>query len=283
MRLQVFHRTRYCYQSPVRDNHNEVRLRPVTDDQFRLEFFLLRVTPPIRLRHYRDVWLNYVHYFEVADPHTELCIEAVSTINTTNPFQDGTPAGLSFSSLQGAPDDMLAPFLGDSRYIEISPEIWRLALDMRDEREDIFETVLAIMHCIHRDWTYAPKSTTASTHVREVIASRRGVCQDFTHVMIACCRALGIPARYVSGYLYNGSGHQLRGAQASHAWCEVHLPTLGWFGLDPTNDTLADARHIKIATGRDYYDAAPVSGRFYGPASASAALEVTVEVSLASA
>ena len=124
----------------------------------------------------------------------------------------------------------------------------------------------------------AEQSPRASTHMRDVMRTKRGVCQDFAHLMIAICRSLGIPTRYVSGYLYNGPQSQLRGAQASHAWCEVHIPGKGWFGLDPTNDTLADERHIKIATGRDYQDAAPVSGHFDGPAGATTALQVALEI-----
>jgi transglutaminase-like putative cysteine protease len=96
--------------------------------------------------------------------------------------------------------------------------------------------------------------------------------------MIGICRSLGIPSRYVSGYLYNGPDSHLRGAQASHAWVEVHVPGKGWYGLDPTNDTLADERHIKIATGRDYNDAAPITGHFDGPPGATTALQVELEV-----
>ena len=134
---------------------------------------------------------------------------------------------------------------------------------------------------IHTNWAYIPGATHASTHMREVMASRQGVCQDFAHVMIGMCRSLGIPARYISGYLYNGPGAHLRGAQASHAWCEVFVPGKGWFGLDPTNNTLADERHVKIATGRDYADAAPLTGQFDGPMDATAAMQIEVEVSAA--
>lgn len=134
------------------------------------------------------------------------------------------------------------------------------------------------MHHVYREWAYAPNTTTAHTHMSEVMRTRRGVCQDFAHVMIGICRSLGIPARYVSGYLYNGPDSHLRGSQASHAWCEIFVPGRGWYGLDPTNDTLADDRHIKIATGRDYADAAPISGYFDGPPGATSALHVELEV-----
>lgn len=279
MRLRVFHRTRYSYRTTVRDSHNELRLRPATRDRARLEFFLLNVQPPVRLRHFRDQWLNYVHYFDIAEPHSELVIEAHTTINTTSPYEAGKPAGVLLHQLKRIEDDLVQPFLGSSRYVEIIPELWREAIDLREGRNDVFEIAEAIMRHIYQTWSYAPNTTSVSTHVRDLLAARRGVCQDFTHVMLAMCRAIGIPARYVSGYLYNGPDSHLRGAQASHAWCEVFLPGNGWFGLDPTNDTLADERHIKIATGRDYHDAAPVSGHFNGPPGATSALEVDLEIS----
>lgn len=281
MRLRVFHRTTYIYRSPVSDSFNELRLRPATEDKHRLEFFLLTVNPPVQLRHFRDNWYNYVHYFDIPEAHASLIIDAQSIVNTSNPYADGIPAGVTLRTLKSGLDDMLAPFIGDSRYVEVSPEAWRLGIDIRDGREDVFETAEAVMHHIYREWTYAPSATTAATHMNEVMQTRRGVCQDFAHVMIGICRSIGIPTRYVSGYLYNGPQANLRGFEASHAWCEVYVPGRGWYGLDPTNDTRADERHIKIATGRDYLDAAPVSGSFTGPSGATAALDVEVEVRLA--
>ncbi|MGV3660830.1 MAG: transglutaminase family protein [Prosthecobacter sp.] len=278
MRFRVFHRTRYVYRAPVRDSYNELRLRPATDDKSRLEFFLLNLNPPVRLRHFRDNFFNYVHYFDLPEPHSELSIEAQSTINTTSPYEGGAPTGVPFAALKAEMDDMLAPFLKDSEYVELSPEVWRLGIDIRDERDDVFETATAVMHHIYQHWTYMPNVTSASTHMSEVMAGKKGVCQDFAHVMIGICRSLRIPTRYVSGYLYNGPQSHLRGAQASHAWCEVHVPGRGWFGLDPTNDTFADERHIKIATGRDYHDAAPITGHFDGPPGATMALQVDLEV-----
>jgi transglutaminase-like putative cysteine protease len=232
----------------------------------------------VRLRHFRDNYLNYVHYFDLPEPHRELVIEAQSTINTTTPYADGKPEGSPMNALKSLQDDMLRVFLHDSRYIEITPDLWKLALDITSGITDVFAGAEAVMHYIFQHWSYAPNTTTSATHVREIIDCRGGVCQDFAHLMIALCRAVGIPARYVSGYLYNGPGSHLRGAQASHAWCEVHVPGRGWFGLDPTNDTLADERHIKIATGRDYHDAAPVSGYFDGPPGATSALVVDLRV-----
>lgn len=280
MHLSVFHRTRYTYRASVRDSHNEVRLRPATDDPKRLTFYLLKIHPPRRLRHFRDEHLNYVQWFDILEPHTEMIIESTAQVHTTTQYADGSrPIGIRFDELRlDESTDMLRPFLTSSRYVEVDHAIWRLAIDARDTRTDVFETAAAIMNFVYAGWTYLPNTTSASTHALEVLETRRGVCQDFAHVMIGMCRALGIPARYVSGYIYNGPAASLRGAQASHAWCEVWLPGRGWFGLDPTNNTLADERYIKIATGCDYHDAAPIRGSFAGPPGATASLDVTVEV-----
>lgn len=279
MQLRVFHRTRYHYRTPVTESYNEVRLRPATEDPKRLSFFLLTVQPPRRLRHFRDENYNYVHWFEIPEPHTELCVEATSHIESSSQYAFGRPEGFGFGDLKtGEEQDMMRPFLNSSRYVDVDQNVWKLAVDVRDEREDVFNTAEAIMRYIHTHWTYQPNSTSASTHMSEVMQDRRGVCQDFAHVMIGLCRSLEIPARYVSGYLYNGPTGHLRGAQASHAWCEIWLPGRGWYGLDPTNNTLADERYIKIATGRDYDDAAPIRGSFNGPPAATAAMEVSVEV-----
>jgi len=110
--------------------------------------------------------------------------------------------------------------------------------------------------------------------MREVLKTRAGVCQDFAHVMLGLCRALKIPARYVSGYLYNGPADQLKGAQASHAWVEVYVPGHGWCGLDPTNNRAADGHYVKVATGRDFADVSPLKGTYRG----TAKRELTVDV-----
>lgn len=280
MYLRVLHRTRYVYRVPVTDSYNQVRLRPATEDPKRLSFFLLRVHPPQRLRHFRDDFFNYVQWFEMPEPHNELIIESQSRLHTTSQYGGGVkPLGISFADITaGGQIDMLHPFLTSSRYITVDQEIWRLSIDARDGRKDVFETAEAMMRFVYQNWTYSPNITSSSTHMSEVLHERQGVCQDFAHVMIGLCRSQNIPARYVSGYIYNGPNAHLRGAQASHAWCEVWLPGRGWFGLDPTNNTLADERYIKIATGRDYEDAAPIRGSFNGPPGATSALQVTVEV-----
>lgn len=278
MHLRIHHLTHYHYRAPVSSSVNELRLHPATADPKRLGFFLLNVQPPTRLRHFRDEFLNHVHWFELPESHREMRIEASSQVHTSSPYADGLPAPVDCETLQAAAaEEMLHPFLRESRYIALDPAIWRLALDIRDGRPEVFATARAIMEFLHGTWKYDPSATDVGTTVAEAMARQAGVCQDFAHAMIALCRSLGIPARYVSGYLHDGAGG-LRGGQATHAWCEVFLPGQGWFGLDPTNRCLADDRHVKIATGRDYADAAPIRGQLTGPANATARMTVEVEV-----
>jgi transglutaminase-like putative cysteine protease len=168
-------------------------------------------------------------------------------------------------------------YLLESRWVSLPPEIWRQALDLTMAETAVFEKAAAIMRWIHEAFTYEPGTTDVETHLEQAFALRKGVCQDFTHVMIGMCRAIGLPARYASGYILTGGRDSLVGAQASHAWCEVYLPETGWIGFDPTNSVLADQRYVKIAVGRDYGDVAPIHGSYIGSAGCRMEVEVLVE------
>jgi transglutaminase-like putative cysteine protease len=278
MKLQVFHRTRYRYAASVRDSFNEARLQPVSNETQTCHQFLLKVLPTARLSHYLDFYLNYVHLFEVVQPHTELTIEATSVVTT--PDQPALAADLNPAPLADiaacARLDRCYDFLQSSTYVEAGPELWRLALDATEGQTDAWQAAQAIMRFIHRDFRYQTASTNAHTHMREVLQTRTGVCQDFAHVMLGLCRALKIPARYVSGYLYNGPADQLKGAQASHAWVEVYVPGHGWCGLDPTNNRQPDGHYVKVASGRDYADVSPLKGTYRGTTKRELLVDVLV-------
>ena len=170
-------------------------------------------------------------------------------------------------------------FLQPSRYVDLPPAAWKLGLDVIAGIGDAWQAAVAIMQHIHQEFIYKPGATQVHTLMSEALKVKCGVCQDFAHVMIGICRALKIPARYVSGYLYNGPVDQLRGAQASHAWVEVFLPELGWRGLDPTNNGQPDERYVKIGAGRDYGDVAPVRGTYRGTPQRKMSVEVLVTAS----
>jgi len=280
MKLQVTHRTEYHYPEPVSDSFNEARLQPTSSDGQICESFLLKVLPSTRLSHFFDFYMNYVHFFEVPEPHNNLIIESISTVTTARKLilfnADSTPLS---SMVECLSLEKCYDFLQPSHYVELSPLVWRLAIDAVADEKDAWRAAVAIMRFIHSNFTYTPNTTGVNTHMREVIEKRLGVCQDFAHVMVGMCRSLRIPARYVSGYLYSGPREHLQGTLASHAWCEVFVPGLNWVGLDPTNNLQADDHYVKVAVGRDYADVSPVKGHYKGTTQKQ--MFVTVNVDLA--
>jgi transglutaminase-like putative cysteine protease len=280
MKLHVFHRTRYTYASPVRESFNETRLMPVSGVRQTCQSFQLRVRPETRLSHYPDFYFNCVHQFEITDPHRELVVEASSVVATA-----GEPE--LASGVASAPLGEIGPlgqvercydFLQASTYVDVNPDLARVARTASAGRTDCWQAAQAISAHIHGAFHYQPAATHSHTHMREVMQTRTGVCQDFAHIMLGLCRALQLPARYVSGYLYNGPADRLKGAQASHAWVEVYVPDRGWHGLDPTNAQLVDGRYVKVAVGRDYADVPPVKGTYRGTGRRTMSVEVLVSL-----
>ena len=279
MKLQVFHRTHYEYAAPVRDSFNEARLQPTNSEGQVCHSFLLKVLPATRLSHYMDFQLNCVHLFDINEPHQSLSIEATSIVSTSpSRVLAAGHASLPLTELDAACRQLerCHDFLQGSRFVEPGPDTWRLGLDATVGVTTTWQAAQAVMQFIHREFVYTPASTNVHTHMRDVLLNRRGVCQDFAHVMLGICRSLRIPARYVSGYLYNGPADQLRGAQASHAWVEVFLPGSGWHGLDPTNNSQPDERYVRIAVGRDYADVTPIKGTYRGTSERKLTVDVLV-------
>lgn len=266
MRLSVFHRTHYAYAVPVQSSFNEARLQPTDNNLQRRHRFLLKVLPSTRLSHYMDFYHNCVHMFDLSRPHSELTIEANSVVTTCNEQglpNDATPVPLADMGPCGRLERCY-DFLQPSHFVNDSVEAWRLAIDVSAGETDAWQTALKIMRFVNSAFDYEPASTHVHTTMQDALQLRKGVCQDFAHVMIGMCRAIKIPARYVSGYLYNGPAEHLKGAQASHAWVEVFLPGIGWCGVDPTNNRQVDGHYVKIGVGRDYSDVPPLKGTYLG-------------------
>jgi transglutaminase-like putative cysteine protease len=280
MKLHVFHRTRYTYASPVRESFNEARLKPVSGARQACQSFQLKVAPETRLPHYPDFYFNCVHQFEITDPHKELVVEATSVVATADAPELG--AGVRSARLGEIGPlgqvERCYDFLQTSTYVDVTPEVARIAQVAADGQTDCWQAAQAVSAHINKEFHYQPAATHSHTHMREVLQTRTGVCQDFAHVMLGLCRALNLPARYVSGYLYNGPADRLKGAQASHAWVEVYVPGHGWHGLDPTNGQLVGGRYVKVAVGRDYADVPPVKGTYRGTGRRTMAVEVLVSL-----
>ncbi len=273
MKYEILHRTEYAYAAPVRESFNELRVQPLSNEHQTIQSFLLRILPATRLRHYHDFYSNCVHHFEIAEPHASLLIESrleVATHPKSRLSLGARPA--LFSELKDALKvDRCYDFIQASRYVDVSPETWRLAVDATNGEKDVWQAALRLMQFVHQHLTYEPNATTVHTHMRDVLAQRRGVCQDFAHVMLGLCRSLRIPALYVSGYLATER------ASATHAWTEVFVPGIGWEALDPTHLRVPDENYVKIGVGRDYADVPPVSGTYKGTTERRMTVQVEIK------
>lgn len=280
MRLKVHHRTEYSYSDLVTNNSNELKLTPINTRWQSCVSSFIRVLPATRLSHYFDLNNNQVHRFEVVDPHDRLVIDSyIELLTRSRVNYADLPYGFQHVNLDKCRFiDECHPFLQNSSLVEITPEAWRQALDVQGDSKDVFQTAYAIMEHVYSEYTYTGGVTNVSTTASEVLMRREGVCQDFAHAMVAMCRSIGIPARYVSGYFFDASrGVHARGSEASHAWVDVYIDGFGWIGLDPTNNKVVDDTYITLAIGRDYMDVAPVKGSYIGSARSLMAVTLQVE------
>ena len=287
--------TRIEYSAPVIEGVMDTRLGPLSDGQQHWECFELRASPMAAVRQYTDGFGNGAHLITVAGPHDfiEVTTQGVAQTLLANPFTRPEHAPPPLRPLD------LADYLGPSDLIPRHPELDALAARHRpDDPAATFEAVQALMGVVYHGFTYRQHVTGVATTVPEVLKGRTGVCQDFAQVLIGLCRSIGIPARYVSGYIVtsgqsqtqrSGSGFQSqsqsrgthptpdRGAGASHAWIEAYTPTHGWRGFDPTNNLVASENHIKMAIGRDYSDIPPTRGTFRGAADEKLTVDVSTQ------
>lgn len=278
MRLSVLHRTTFHYPTPVTHSVNTLHLEPRTFPYQKTIGALIRVMPATRVRRFTDLFQNITHHFELPAAHTKLEIESRIRVHNlpldiSQASREATLADYNDSSIR----EQIWQYLQESRWVSRHPEVWRQAIDITQGTNSVFDKASALMAWIHREFRYEAGVTSVNTHLEEAFEMRHGVCQDFTHVLLGLCRAVDIPARYASGYLYNGPRDTLVGAQASHAWAEIYLPAAGWIGFDPTNNTLADERYVKVAIGRDYEDVAPVRGNYRGTGHCRMEVQVLVE------
>jgi len=260
MKWHIFHSTRYEYMSAVRDSVNNVCLQPMPIPEQTVELFILKVLPASQLTHSHDLFSNRISRFEITEPHNSLLIEAQSRVSTHPPAPLPVAEKLCpFAEIQAVANiECWFDFLQASRFVGLSPEAWKLALDATHGLDDAWLAALALMKFVFDFLKYEPYSTHVHTTMAEVMRDRRGVCQDYAHLLIGLCRALKIPARYVSGYLATEM------ASATHAWVEVLIPGHGWRALDPTHNRQIGETYVKIAHGRDYSDVPPVSGNYHG-------------------
>ena len=280
MYYSIRHLTKFLYNSPVSESVMETRMHPRSDTNQRCLTFQLSVSPRCRVFSYRDHLANNVHHFDIPGKHGQLVIIAEALVELEPPppvpsfLAPDAWAALDAMVEQGDYWEMLLP----SEFAKPTAALEELArqLDVR-RRDDPLQVLHELNDSVYTWFDYASKSTHVDSPIDEAIASRKGVCQDFAHIMTALVRKLRIPCRYVSGYLYHSSDNKDRSVQdATHAWVEALLPQLGWVGFDPTNRLITSDRHIRTAIGRDYADVPPTRGIFRGNASSDLTVAVRV-------
>ena len=278
MILHAVHRTRYEYPFPSVESHNEVRLMPLSDACQTCLDFQLEVTPRTKVFCYDDVG-GTVHNFSVRDAHSILEVVATATVETllSDPF-----SGLDLmtddwgSYREEALRQANVEYLVETRYTPFLDEVGKIVELVRTPTMSVARFLIELNGFLNKYLSYDPDATHVYSTLEEVVKARAGVCQDFAHLALACARYVGIPSKYVSGYLYGGPGSYLRGELATHAWFECLMPDGRWLALDPTNNLVASDHYIRVHTGRDYSDVAPTRGIYIGGPTSK--LEVSVKV-----
>jgi transglutaminase-like putative cysteine protease len=285
MRYQVTHETQYSYAAPVVLSHQLMHLTPRELPWQSVHAHRIAIEPqPAENTERDDDFGNRISQMLVATPHQKLAVRAESDVTVRS--RSAAACTLAWDALRerlnriGEPPALeAAQFVYESPRVACLPELAEYAAVSFRPRRPVLEAALDLTERIHREFEFDPKATSVSTPLAEVLRLRRGVCQDFAHLMIGCLRALGLAARYVSGYLLTTpppGRPRLVGADASHAWASLWCAQAGWIDLDPTNNCLVDDEHITLALGRDFDDVTPMRGVILGGGDQGLVVRVTV-------
>lgn len=282
VRYEIEHVSRYTYTSPVRNCVMSVGLQPQNDERQQLLRFDLTTDPPAPHNAEADAFGNIRHVLNVHRWHEGLVISAHSIIvmlpAEALPEAQGMEAWTELRSSSDSFDDwdythptpLTQPSAALAGFIR--------SKELETPSGDPLSALRALMGVVHDSFAYVPGSTSVASPIDHLLTTGEGVCQDYAHLMLAVTRTWGVPSRYVSGYVDTGRGQDSDARTASHAWVECRLPEIGWVGFDPTNHCMADQRHIRVGTGRDYQDVAPTRGVLQGGGETELAVEVRVRV-----
>jgi transglutaminase-like putative cysteine protease len=274
IRYRVVHSTEYAYSAPASLCHNIMRLHPRKLSYQDVEHAHVDVEPtPVLRRQRHDRFGNHCEFFSIESQHNSMIVTGTSIVrrgsmDMTNADQE------SFDTLRerlrkpcSDADRMAQEFCFDSKYIQTNGIFAEYAMSCFRRDQSAHQSIMELTNRVYREFAYVPESTLVSTTPLEVFRSKRGVCQDFAHLQIACLRSIGLAARYVSGYLLTRPAPgqpKLVGTDASHAWISVYLGDFGWLDYDPTNNIVPNQEHITLAWGCDYEDVAPITGVLVG-------------------
>ncbi|MFM7002320.1 MAG: transglutaminase domain-containing protein [Limnohabitans sp.] len=294
MRLAITHETRYRYSPAVQTAQHVAHLQPANAPCQEVLNHSLYVEPAASVQHSVDAYCNHRAYWALTNPHDGLLVRAYSELNTS--VIEAATSSQSWESVRahfryrgGHPADVNNGFVFGSHHAPVHEAFASYAQSSFTPGRPLMQAAQALTARMHRDFTYASQSTDINTPALEALQARRGVCQDFAHILLACLRSLGLPARYVSGYLLTQpppGQPRLIGSDASHAWASVYLPELtshacqGWLDLDPTNNRTGLASpgldYVRLAVGRDFADVSPLRGVLQGGGEHTLSVAVTV-------
>ena len=288
-RYRILHVTEFQYDGPVSESYNEVHLRPRQDDQQTCVSFRLSTYPGSKATSHVDALGNWVHRFNLLPEHRHLRVEADSVVLVQKPpaMSAGGPSLAEIDRYADEFDD-LWDMLSPTVFTPHVPAIRELGAEVEKESDGtVSGFARTAMETIHSRFRYEKGATHVRSSAEDVLSTGAGVCQDFTHLLLALLRIRGIPARYVSGYMVpqrtaepGASVEEVIGGQASHAWAEVFVPGTGWVGLDATLGQPVCLRHVRVAYGRDYGDVPPVRGVYKGHAGQRLSVDVCVRPAL---
>lgn len=273
--FSIQHITKYQYDRPVKESVNEIKIYPYADAQQEILTHDIRITGNPDVHVSFDYWNNKKGSFNLLPPHQELIIDSRLKIRTAEWTTKAIPGCLPETLLPAVEQDIQLLSLSTASPIRGEEELQRYAKALFHPDKQVGMIIKDCCEFIYHQFTYIKGITTIESSVDEILEKKAGVCQDFAHVMLEILRRMGIPARYVSGYICpNKNG--MRGEGATHAWVEAYVPSYGWLGVDPTNNVVVTQHHVKLAVGHDFTDCSPVKGTFKGPAQQSLSVYVSV-------
>jgi transglutaminase-like putative cysteine protease len=261
MRLKIEHTTTFTYDQLISEAYTEMRLKPLDAGGQRCLSFHLVTEPQDAVLRYRDHFGNDVHHFDVIQSHQKMVVTAISEVLTADRFSPDSSGLSPLDEFNYLSPTLYAPHTVDLIHFSASHRL----------DNDPLGSAMTIMQAIHGMLIYEKGATDVKTTADQALALGRGVCQDFSHIMLVACRTQMLPARYVSGYLYN-NGH----TAASHSWVDVLVPDRGWISLDPTHNREQTEQYVRVAVGRDYSDVPPTRGIFKGNAKEKMDVQVSV-------
>ncbi|WP_077621824.1 alpha-E domain-containing protein [Sediminibacillus massiliensis] len=280
MKYEIEHINTFDYDTAVNQSMNTIRLKPRTDECQRLLSYRTEINPSSLTKEHVDLWGNHVETFFIPEQHNHLVVKSTSIVSIQrSPFIHRIEFSPEMSAIFHSElfRHHYLSFLNETEYTYLAPSQLESVVEEIGEMKNPITFSLDVMRYLHDNFLYNGEATHVETKAQESFSLKKGVCQDLTHVMIGILRENGIPARYVSGYLYVGENSALIGDSATHAWVEVMVPGIGWVGLDPTNNVEALENHIRVGTGRDYADVSPLQGVYRG---GGHSLDVRVSVKL---